>query len=54
LWGDDWLRRGRDSQDLCITRKDPERAWTRQNVELVTRKELRRRSNIRRWELAKQ
>ena len=54
IWRDHWHLRGRASSDLCITRKDRDKPWRRNNVELITRKELRQRSNITRWKLAKQ
>lgn len=38
-WGADWPRRGRASDDLCMTRRDVRAAWSGANVQLVTRAE---------------
>lgn len=53
VWRDSWHLRGRDSDSLCITRIDRTKPWRRNNVELITRLELRRRSNQTRWDLAR-
>lgn len=47
LWGDKWDLRGRDGEDLCMTRTDPEKPWQHNNCEIVTRQEANRRSGIR-------
>lgn len=36
-WAGLWHRRGRTSQDLCITRRDSHGAWSNANVIIVTR-----------------
>ena len=43
IWQDCWHQRGRASEDLCMTRTDPEGAWATNNVELITRAEHNRR-----------
>jgi len=47
MWGDDWKFRGRDGEDLCMTRIDVEKAWSKDNCEIVTRQEANRRSGMR-------
>jgi hypothetical protein len=47
LWAGQWQFRGRDGQDLCMTRIDFEKGWSKDNCELVTRQEANRRSGIR-------
>lgn len=37
IWSGSWHLRGRYSEDLCMTREDPDGAWTAQNVRLITR-----------------
>ena len=40
IWTDDlWLQRGRASTDLAMTRVDPEEAWSKDNVVIVTRRQ---------------
>jgi hypothetical protein len=39
LWGDLWPRRGRLVDDYCMTRKDWELPWTRDNTHVITRAE---------------
>ena len=39
LWGDLWSQRGKRGDSLTMTRCDPEGAWTRDNIEIVTRRE---------------
>ena len=39
VWGDDWHRKGRGAQDLCMTRIDPSQAWHPDNVMLITRRD---------------
>ena len=43
IWLPNWHRRGRKSQDLCLTRLDWEKPWSGDNIELVTRSEHSRR-----------
>ena len=47
IWGEDWSRRGRDSDALCMTRSDWDLAWMPGNVELITRAEHNRRTAAR-------
>lgn len=48
LWKDDWYNRGRDGTNVCMTRKDSNRAWSSANCELITRQEhLSRQGLIR-------
>ena len=51
VWGADWSRRGRASDDLCMTRVDPDTAWDLHNVELITRCEHNRRCAARKMML---
>ena len=39
MWNGLWDQRGRLRDNLCMTRIDWDGAWTRDNVELVTRKQ---------------
>jgi hypothetical protein len=39
LWKDDWPNRGRRPEDMCMTRRDPEFAWDKDNAYIITRKE---------------
>jgi hypothetical protein len=39
MWNGLWDQRGRASDNLCMTRINWDGAWTRDNVELVTRKQ---------------
>lgn len=54
LWKDKWEERGRDADQLCMTRHDWEGEWEIDNVYICTRKEhcarqgLARRGEIRR------
>ena len=34
-----WVRRGRQGHDLCLTRHDPEGAWSKENCLITTRSE---------------
>lgn len=39
IWPDHlWLRRGRLGTDLCLTRRDPKKAWSVKNCYVVTRR----------------
>lgn len=44
VWGEAWSRRGRASDDLCMTRCDPNLPWSEHNVELISRGEHTRRA----------
>lgn len=47
FWTDElWPQRGRGTNELTLTRKDPEKAWTKSNCEIVTRKEQLRRGAL--------
>ena len=46
LWQDLWTSRGRDGPDLCMTRIDIEKPWSRANCEIVTRKEVNQRAGV--------
>jgi hypothetical protein len=39
LWRQDdrYLQKGRDRDSLCMTKRDPDLAWTIDNVEIITR-----------------
>lgn len=37
LWEGNWHKRGRGHDDLCMSRIDHEKAWTKKNVHLITR-----------------
>jgi hypothetical protein len=36
-WDGQWHRRGRQPDDLCLTRIDPEKPWSADNVYLIER-----------------
>jgi hypothetical protein len=38
-WNGLWDQRGRTTDGLCMTRKDYSDAWTKDNIEIITRKE---------------
>ena len=38
-WAGMWHRRGRTSQELCITRLDCSRPWSTENVIIITRRQ---------------
>jgi len=49
LWGDLWHRKGRQSNDYCLTRIDPVGAWIVDNVEVMPRLDhLRRQRQFKR------
>lgn len=49
LWKDKWDMKGRDSDSYCLTRVDPDGAWTLNNVEVIDRIEhLKRQGYARR------
>lgn len=39
IWGDQWERRGRTRDTLCLSRKDYDLGWSQDNCDLVTRRE---------------
>jgi len=54
LWQDKWELRGRDGPDLCMTRIDMEKPWSRQNCEVVTRREVNQRAgSLKRYNQSK-
>ena len=50
-WEGQWHLRGRDSDSLTMTRRDPDGAWSIDNVEIVPRAEHIRRCLERRKQL---
>lgn len=50
IWPDDmWARRGREVNDLCMTRTDLDGAWSVDNILLMTRgQQLKRKEEYRR------
>jgi len=50
LWTeDDWFRRGRSSDSICLIRTDDELPWSPDNVHLGTRRESLQKTTISRW-----
>lgn len=39
IWAPHWANRGRHVTNVCMTRTDYEGAWTRDNIEIITRRE---------------
>jgi hypothetical protein len=39
LWRDHWDNRGRLAENMCMTRRDPEIAWCRDNICIILRRE---------------
>lgn len=39
FWGELYPRRGRTREAICMVRRDPDLAWTRDNVELIPRQQ---------------
>lgn len=39
LWKDDWPNRGRQPENMCMSRQDPDGAWDATNAMIITRKE---------------
>lgn len=50
IWSHDFYRRGRHPEDLTMTRIDEEKAWTPDNVKIITREEHCREQIKRRHE----
>jgi hypothetical protein len=47
LWPEDvWIQRGKQRTDLCLTRPDPELAWSDDNCEIITRQEQFNRQGL--------
>ena len=43
LWLPHWSQRGRQAHDVCMCRKDLEKGWQPDNVEIITRREHSKR-----------
>lgn len=52
IWGDQYHRRGRNRDCMCMVRCDWDGSWTSHNAELVDRPEFNRRQQLRRQLLA--
>ena len=39
LWADQWSRRGRRPEDLCMVRKSYDEDWTLDNVHIISRED---------------
>lgn len=39
LWKDQWHLKGRLPDDICMTRDDHEKSWSKQNTILITRRQ---------------
>lgn len=39
LWKEHWNNRGRQPENMCMTRRDPDGAWDCKNAYIITRKE---------------
>lgn len=37
LWRDHWEQRGRGPDDMCMTRRDPDLPWSRDNICIILR-----------------
>lgn len=37
LWNGNWEHRGRGAEDLCMSRKDPDDAWSKDNSFIISR-----------------
>jgi hypothetical protein len=37
LWQENWYRKGRASEDYCLTREDPDGPWNRENAICIQR-----------------
>jgi hypothetical protein len=49
MWNGYWHERGRGADDLCMTRADWDKGWTKDNCSLAVRKEhLQRQGAFRR------
>lgn len=45
LWKDDWDNRGRKSENMCMTRLDPDMPWAVGNVQVIKRVDHLRNQN---------
>lgn len=39
IWHDEWPNRGRRADQMCMSRRDGKGAWSKDNVEIITRQE---------------
>jgi len=39
MWQNDWSNRGRGSDNVCMTRRDPNKPWSKENCYIITRRE---------------
>lgn len=53
LWAGEWANRGRSVDSMCMTRSDTSGAWTKKNVELITRREHYKRQGHARKQAVK-
>lgn len=51
IWGDQWHRRGRTVDTLCLSRRDYDLPWSPDNVEVITRREHNQRQAA--WRLSR-
>jgi hypothetical protein len=54
LWKDHWDNRGRLGHNMCITRKDFEKSWDKDNCEIVERQEHLKRNGKYQREMREQ
>ena len=48
LWKDDWEKRGRLADDVCMTRLDIEKPWNKENTVIISRGDhLRRQAQFK-------
>lgn len=48
MWKDQWDNRGRKGDNVCMTRRDPEKPWDKDNTIIITRKEHLREQGLQR------
>jgi hypothetical protein len=46
LWATQWEQRGREQDQVLLTRRDPEQPWTVANVEIITRRAHAQRQGV--------
>lgn len=39
MWKDDWNNRGRKPDNMCMTRRDPDGPWSKENTYVLSRRE---------------
>jgi hypothetical protein len=47
LWGEHWHRKGRGSDEYCMTRQDPDAAWDKDNAVVLRRADSLRLAQTR-------